>query len=349
MASLDNEKNLLDLASEDTTLNRKAATHGGEWAGPCPFCGGHDRFLVWPFRGEYGGWWCRQCGRGGDRIAYLVETGRITPRQAGRMRHGEQVADLPVRRLRREPERTSKSIAVPPNDQWQARGKAFTALAEAALWSATGLQALTWLRQRGLRDETVRGARLGYNERDRWEAGILWGLEADMVSGSRKPRQVWLPRGIVMPWFFNGSLWRLNVRRPVKPGEEPKCIGPAGFSNGLYGADALMPGKAAVIVEGELDALTILQEAGDLVVPVATGGVSGSRRARWIASLALCPVVLVAFDADTPGESARRYWLQHLDNGVYWRPPWGDANQLMQDGASVRGWVCAGLGRGIKA
>jgi hypothetical protein len=50
--------------------------------------------------------------------------------------------------------------------------------------------------------------------------------------------------------------------------------------------------------------------------------------ARWVARLALCPLVLVAFDADEAGEQVRRWWLETLDNGRYWRPYWGDANAL---------------------
>jgi hypothetical protein len=40
---------------EPFTRLKKVAAH--EWAGPCPKCGGHDRFKVDPGRG----WFCRQC------------------------------------------------------------------------------------------------------------------------------------------------------------------------------------------------------------------------------------------------------------------------------------------------
>lgn len=59
---------LLDLATRDTTLRRTASTGGGEWCGPCPRGGGHDRFHVWPEKGRY---WCRQCNKKGDAIQYL--------------------------------------------------------------------------------------------------------------------------------------------------------------------------------------------------------------------------------------------------------------------------------------
>lgn len=146
-----------------------------------------------------------------------------------------------------------------------------------------------------------------------------------------------------MPWPIGRDLWRVNIRRPVKPGETPKCYSPPGFGPGLYEADRLRPDRPAILVEGELDALTLLQEAGDLVSPVATGGTGGGRRARWVGKLAQCPAVLVSFDADEAGEQARQWWLGILQNGAYWRPYWGDSNAMLQGGADVRAWVQAGL------
>src|SRR5438094_9406605 len=62
---------LLGLIGADTWLKKVASTRGGEFAGPCPFCGGRDRFRVQPERGL---WWCRGCGgeRWEDAIAYVM-------------------------------------------------------------------------------------------------------------------------------------------------------------------------------------------------------------------------------------------------------------------------------------
>src|SRR6266536_77701 len=51
---------------------RVARTRGGEYAGPCPFCGGTDRFRIWPNRDPHEVvYWCRQCGKQGDVIQFL--------------------------------------------------------------------------------------------------------------------------------------------------------------------------------------------------------------------------------------------------------------------------------------
>lgn len=60
---------LLDLIPD---LKRIGSSRGGsEYHGPCPFCGGDDRFIVWPEQGNTGRYWCRQCNRKGDTIQFL--------------------------------------------------------------------------------------------------------------------------------------------------------------------------------------------------------------------------------------------------------------------------------------
>jgi len=65
---------------------------------------------------------------------------------------------------------------------------------------------------------------------------------------------------------------------------------------------------------------------------------------HWLARLALCSVVLVAYDADAAGEAASGYWLEILDNARRWRPYWEDVNAMAQAGTDVRAWVAAGVG-----
>lgn len=324
------DSDLLTLIGRDSVLRRVASTKGGEYSGPCPFCGGRDRFRVWPEH-KGGQWWCRQCGKGGDGIAYLVERGSITPAEAGKMRRGDLgVAPLartnPLPPAPRHPDRLA-----PPGPDWQGAARAFVAESAAALWAPTGERALSWLRGRGLTDETIHAAGLGYNAQDRRPLRAAWGLDGD------KP--LWLPRGIVIPWVIGGDLWRVNIRRPRG---DPKYTGPAGSSNGLYNADALTTTKPAILVEGEIDALTLSQVAGDLVTPVATGSTEGARRPRWVAALSLCPSVLVAYDADKAGEDAAAWWVRVVD-GKRWRPFWEDTNAMYQDGVNIRHWVEVGL------
>jgi len=66
----------LRLIERDVSLKKVTAK---EYAGPCPDCGGKDRFRVWTDEGNY---WCRQCGSSGDGIEYLRWTKSLSYREA---------------------------------------------------------------------------------------------------------------------------------------------------------------------------------------------------------------------------------------------------------------------------
>ena len=342
---------LLTLAG--VTLRKVAGTGGGEYAGPCPICGqGRDRFRVQPEGPDGGRWYCRVCGDGKwhDSIDLVQRRNGLDFAGAVAMLTNGQAAasSLPSPTAAASPMTPTEA----PGQAWQTSARAFCDEARQRLWSEAGAQALAGLRARGLSDETIQAAGLGYNDHDRRQARAAWGLP-DELTKNGKPKGVWLPRGVVIPWQIGGELWRVNIRRPAEDLardrargiEDPsKYIGPGGFGNGLYNADGLQPGCAAVLVEGEIDALTIAQHAGGLAVAVATGSTAGSRRARWLARLALAKTVLVAYDADTPGQTAAAYWLGALPGARRWRPYWSDANQMAQDGADLRQWLAIGLG-----
>ena len=68
-----------NLVDAIPNLRRAASTGGGEWCGPCPACGGVDRFRCWPSRGRF---WCRQCDWRGDSIQFLRDRAGFSFRAA---------------------------------------------------------------------------------------------------------------------------------------------------------------------------------------------------------------------------------------------------------------------------
>jgi DNA primase len=346
---------LLALIGQDVKLKKVAQSHGGEYAGACPWCGGGDkrnvdRFRVWPAEGRY---WCRRCGRSGDEIQYLRERYDLSYRDA-RLRLGMHTATggSSATGPQASVAHCSPPIAPegwePPSSVWRAAADAFSSQCVQNLWSKMGNRALAWLHMRGLNDETIRLAALGYNpgsnagrDPDRCYADrAAWGLLPELDHRGLQKR-IWLPRGITIPWIIGGQIWRLNIRRPVG---SPKYIGPAGWSVALYNADGLVGDCPAVLVEGEIDALTILQSAAGLAIPVATGSTAGARRLHWMLKLAVCQKVLVAFDVDDAGEQAAGYWLDILPNGRRWRVRSGkDPNEFAMLGGDIRAWITAGL------
>ncbi len=324
---------LLDLIRHDTILRRVANIDGGEYAGPCPWCGGRDRFRVWP-HGDRPRYWCRQCGRKGDAIQYLRDREGLTFRQACE-RLGKPLPERSGQRSTPMP----PPLAKPPSHSWQARAQALIEACEQTLWMPMGAQALAYLHRRGLTDETIQAARIGYHVAERWENPQCWELPTDH-------KKIHLLQGIVYPWLVGAEVWKVTFRRDGKNIPKDERYRPiAGSSNTLYQLNALRPDAPAMLVEGELDAPSILQEASDLVAVVATGSTAGGRLERWIGRLALCSIVLVSFDADEAGEEAAAWWLKALGpRAKRWRPYWDDPSPMLQDGVDLRTWVREGLG-----
>ncbi len=325
--------NLLHLLSRDTALHKVANTDGGEYVGRCPWCGGDDRFHVWP-DADQPHYWCRVCGRKGDAIQYLRDHEGLTFRQACE-RLGQPLPQTSRQYSTPKP----PPLAMPPSPAWQARARDFIEPCERTLWTPAGVKALAYLHRRGLTNETIREARLGYHVTEEWEVPGQWGLPADH-------KKIHLLQGIVFPWLVGPAVWKVTFRRDdngIPKDERYRPI--AGGGKPLYQINTLRPNVPAMLVEGELDALSVTQEAGDLLAMVATGSTAGGRLERWIGRLALCSMVLVSFDADEAGDEASAWWLKALGpRAKRWRPYWGDANAMLQAIVDLRTWVREGLG-----
>jgi DNA primase len=325
--------NLVDLIGRDTLLRRVASTHGGEYAGPCPWCRGDDRFRVWP-HADRPGYWCRQCGKHGDAIQYLRDHDSLRFREAC-ARVGRPLEEAPCPRPERPPK--PPPLATPPGEAWQARARAFIERCEPILWTLAGAQALEYLHRRGLQDDIIEAARVGYHPMERWEHPEQWGLAPEH-------KKIHLLQGLVFPWFVGSELWRVFFRREgnhIPKDERYKPI--AGGGNTLYQVETLRPNAPAMLVEGVVDALAMRQEAGDLIAVVAAGTTLG-RLERWIGCLDLAAPVLIALDADQAGEKASDWWLTALGpQAKRWRPFWDDPAAMLQDGADLRIWVREGL------
>ena len=198
----------------------------------------------------------------------------------------------------------------------------FTRPASAPCGRKLGDQPWTTCRRRGLSDETIRKAALGYHPGPFRAPASQWG------------RTTWLAQGIVIPWLIEGGIWRLTIRDERVTEGNRRYLQVKGGSNGLYLAQSLLlKRQAVVLLEGEFDALSVAQECGDLVAVVATGTTKGSHTPRWVSLLAQQERVLVAFDAERDkGDADAEWWIQRLGNAQRLRPLWSDANQMLQDG-----------------
>ena len=325
-------------------MKKVAETHGGEYAGPCPFCGGNDRFRVWP-EDRGGRYWCRGCGKNGDVIQYLRDHDGLSYLEAC------EKLDIKVAKKRSTRRRRSANLYFKPREvtmpqlpaRWTERLGEFLETAKHNLWSIGGMKALEFLHSsKGLTDETIQAAALGWNPADRYHDREAWGLPVE-IKADGKQRRLWTPEGIVIPCFDKGRLIRIRIRRS-DPGDGPRYI--------------LIPGSITrplrfnlnknivVIVESELDGLLVHQEAGILVDVIALGAATIRPDQEMHDALKNAERILIALDSDGPG--ARESW--HFWRNTYggkgkrWPVPIGkDPSEAWQQGLDIRAWIEAGL------
>jgi hypothetical protein len=187
---LKEQVDLLALAEQHTQVRRVASTNGGEWAGPCPFCGGRDRFRLQPQHPAGGRWMCRGCtsGKWQDAIAFGQ---RLWPGLSFRQ-VCEQLAEgrLPERPGGAGPVPAPDNPAyVPPGEDWQAVARRAIQICQEQLWQPHGAPALDYLRRRGLKDETIRSWSLGYSPGARFDDSGRKGGQRPPEHGGRKGGQ----------------------------------------------------------------------------------------------------------------------------------------------------------------
>jgi DNA primase len=346
---------LLSLASGLTSLKRVAGTEGGEWAGPCPFCGGRDRFRVQPNKQPFGLWMCRTCtdGKWKDAIdlARRLWPGEKFPELCERLSGG---AGLPTLNEPRKP--TLIPAAAPPPAEWQRAARATLEETQAALWQPKYKKVLDYLHGRGLRDETIKHFGLGY---------CATGKPGNY---GRKIEGLYIPRGIVIPGIVRGSIWYLKIRLlPGLPcwcptcekgipgpgtcpgcGKSVKYTGVKGNQTAaIFNAEnlELQPagGGPALFVEGEFDCMLAWQEIGD-VVPVATLGAATNKPdlATWGRYFLGQSATMLCYDEDAAGtrgaegimEMSRFADFASLPDG-----PWKDITDFHQAGGDLWEWI----------
>ena len=331
---------LLALIGNDVALQRVASTHGGEWAGPCPFCGGHDRFRVWPEQ-DGGRFWCRQCEMQGDAIAYVQRRDGITFAEACERLGGQKAA--PSASVSRNVQKCPAPEHLfpetePPSAVWQARAREFVAYAQGQLWQRP--DALAYLHDRGLSDDTIREAGLGYYDGlDRDKNVRRWGVQGSYV---------WLPRGWVIPCESGGGLWYVKIRR------HPDDLGPddakyqtlKGGHLTMYGLDTLAREHYSdvVICEGELDALLLRQHVGCVCGCVALGSASKGLDMQAVSELVTVRRVWVALDADKAGQEGARKLLAASARIHPLAVPAHDVTDAWREGHDLVAWVVPRIG-----
>jgi len=327
---------MTSLTSLLAGLKKVSSTSNGEWAGPCPWCGGEDRFRFWPDHpsGAAGGrFMCRGCGRQGDAIQFLRDYTGMSYAEACTV-----LGTLPKASTKREakpgrgnwkPEPSSL-----PGKKWREAARRF-------------LEALPpggdYARGRGLTDATIATWQIKWTPADQFQDREAWGLPPETNPKTGKARKVWLPAGLVLPTIRDGGIVALKIRRAGwSVGDSlPKYVAASGSAQGpLVLADK--PGLDVAVVESELDAFLLAQEAGDLVSVLAMRTARGKPDAAAHAMLKAAPCILVALDFDEAGAKGWPWWRKQYRRSMRWPVPAGkDVGDLPGLGVPIRDWILA--------
>lgn len=264
-----------DLAGELTQLRRISAT---KYSGPCPICGGYDRFTI---NVHMGLWNCRHCHEGSskwdDTISLVRKARKIGFAEAVEYINGG-ISTGTVRRV---------EVAVSHDETPDEKAKVASWLssagreAEAAherLMSPAGAAGAAYLESRGLEPETWRRFKLGYRQ-DVPLPGTL---------GKKKAE------AIVMPWTGKGKVVAMRYRFLIKhtyEDQDGRLITSkltaksaahefhAPFAGRLFGGLGMGAENQRwlLIVEGELNCMSCWQAAHSTGLDVLSYGSESAR------------------------------------------------------------------------
>ena len=316
----------------------------GEYCGPCPSCGGRDRFLVWPEHpsGATGGrFLCRGCGAQGDAVEFLrtfrgmnyreaCEALRIEPDR----RNGHVMTNSTARKeWAPEPERLPSAV-------WMEQAARLVATCGAGIGAGPGLETL---RGRGLAVETARALGIGWNPADRYDRRVDWGLDDEVNPKTGRPRKVWLPKGLVLPIRRKTGIAALLIRRAEWKAEDdlPKYWQVKGSGDGCFCIGK--PGLPVVLVESFLDAALVWQEGRDLVAACALTGATKKPDAGTTVFLREAPFILWSLDFDAPGRKAWAWWRERFTVKAWPCAAGKDPGEMLKAGVPIRLWVEAGI------
>lgn len=305
----------IDLAGVATALMGPAPGRRGErgrrlwWS--CPFHADQNpSFTVYEGR-----WRCYGCDATGDAAALVMRLRSCTFSEAVRW-----LADFTAGGAAPLPKRAAPTKpASGPEGMTAVEADRLVAAASDRLWSRAGAAALDDLRRRGLDDETIRAARLGFDPR------------VQAMTRDGRPYQA---GGIVIPWWepHRDRVTRIKVRQ--REGRQPKYAEVYRDRPCLYVASPVLTGRPVIVTEGELDALLVAQQTGHLSCGVVTTGSASARPDRaTVARLISAAPWIIATDADQAGDQAAAAWMELAPGRARrHRPPgpgkdWGDAHE----------------------
>ena len=244
---------------------------GRYYAGPCPFCGGRDRFTVKPSP-DGDRWHCRQCGDGKYHTAidYIMRRDNCDFKTAYRTLTGEDPE--PTKTVAT---RIPKPKSVPinlPSHEWQMQAWRLVDRASNALLLDEGKAGREYLTRRGLHRGTWYANHLGFvNEMQ------FCDKDSNAFDGKTEDRPA-----IVIPWFDMDSqgeiITQIHYRIIGATKDKLRTNKQPNVDAVLFGLWSVLESDTTLLlVEGEINALSLWQCRPRGVSVLSFGSQGGGR------------------------------------------------------------------------
>lgn len=294
-----------DLAGNFIELRRAGPK---EFAGPCPRCGGTDRFhctAQW--------WFCRQCHpKRDDAIEFL--------KWARGMSFTEAVGYLTGESVIMETTKVQPQLAAKPHTAqsatWKQKAERLVSEAHEALMQGVDLRGENYLRNRGITPDAWVKFNLGYK------------LHFHPDSNQAEP-------AITIPWVGKDGLTAVRLRY-LNPPSNRKLVALTGsaFAGMLYGRQGLcstgIEQRTLVLCEGEINAVSIWLAQHEAALDVLSMGSESARLTDAMVSYARRYMRVIVW-MDKP-EIVRKL-MQQIPGAYGFSSPGGmDANDLLRQG-----------------
>lgn len=298
--------NLVEFAQRYTKLI--CISRQGEYAGPCPRCGGEDRFHVKGAR-----FYCRQCNpRGGDIIDFVQWLDGCTFVEACRQLQEDTFLPpdrpTPIAHHSIQVEKAASSSRPTDSDFQRSAWRTIKATQQRLLDEPHG-EGQEYLSARGLTETTWRSYQLGFGQ-------------------TYHPSRHQNMPAIFIPWLSQDGKKMFAIQHRFIDstlGHNDRYTMKAGSAPTLFGLHRLQPGQQLVIVEGEFNCMAI-QQCG--FVALSIGSETNARKPGVLTELqTICAQYLeiavwldnpqrgrqLIADLTRPGDNAPRLIEQLLD------------------------------------
>lgn len=350
---------ILDLISNNTgyIYKRKSST---EFAGPCPWCNGDDRFSIIPSNDHFV---CRMCKCAGDSIEFVKKYHKKTYFEACTYLNIQPHINFKSLDVSNNKDSENQIIWKPretinPPEEWQKKATAILFESYKYLMSSAGKPQRDYLNSRGINNQTIKIARLGYNKNSITFSKESWGMKPDKDSSSK----IWIPQGIIIPNFKNNKVTRLRIRQD-KPLSKNRYIIVSGSNTEYLNCDKFLHNtgqisqitnqkhknsqknhkKPVFITEAELDGWLAYQELNYKFSIFAIGN-SSARPDVETDKILKIKTGLLNLDNDDAGKEETVWWGEHyLNLKPFFTDHGKDLGESFEAGVDIKKWGETGL------